>query len=78
MDASQGCSDGGSQKSSSGKAKALCVCGNDRGQACLVHPQHDRDADDEDDGDYGDVLTEGNSLLKSDELEKLTKSPSCA
>lgn len=47
-------------------------------QPCLVHPQHDRDADDEDDGDYGDVLTEGNSLLKSDELEKLTKSPSCA
>ena len=57
MDASQGCSDGGSQKSSSGKAKALCVCGNDRGQPCLVHPQHDRDADDEDDGDYGDVLS---------------------
>ena len=68
MASSQGSSNGsggsdGRSQNSAGKAKATCICGNNEGALCPVHPDHDPIA-------YDDDEVEAVPLCKKPKSEK--------
>ena len=80
-----GAGGGSSQRSNaSGKSKAVCICRTQLNEKCPLHPDGLKPADNDDldeserlkkkdlEARAKHTLTEGNSLLGSAELEKLT------